>query len=81
MGRKTAVLGFSVNQEIAAEYEQLTARQKTTKSELFRRMVETYKDRLAEEEFFALQRKMGRRARRRGPLTEKEVARIVFEDR
>jgi hypothetical protein len=81
MGRKTAVLGFSVNPEIAAEYEQLTARQKTTKSELFRRMVESYKDRLAEDEFFALQRKMARRARRRSPLTEKEVARIVFEDR
>jgi hypothetical protein len=28
-----------------------------------------------------LQRKMGRRARRRGPLTEEEVTRIVFEDR
>jgi hypothetical protein len=81
MGRKTAVLGFSVNPEIAAEYEQLTARQKTTKSELFRRMVESYKDRLAEDEFFVLQRKMARRARRRGPLTEKEVSRIVFEDR
>ena len=81
MGRKTAVLGFSVNPEIAAEYEQLTARQKTTKSELFRRMVESYKDRLAEDEFFALQRKMARRGRRRGPLTEEEVARIVFEDR
>ena len=81
MGRKTAVLGFSVNPEIAAEYEKLTARQKTTKSDLFRRMVESYKDRLAEEEFFTLQRKMARRARQRGPLTEKEVAHIVFEDR
>lgn len=81
MGRKTAVLGFSVTPEIAKEYERLAARQKTTKSELFRRMVETYKDRLAEEEFFALQRKMARRARRRGPLTEEEVTRIVFEDR
>ena len=81
MGRKTAVLGFSVNPEIAEEYEKLTIRQKTTKSELFRRMVETYKDRLAEEEFLGLQRKMARRARRRGPLTEEQVARIVFEDR
>jgi hypothetical protein len=81
MGRKTAVLGFSVTPEIAAEYEKLTARQKTTKSELFRRMVETYKNRLAEEEFFMLQRKMSRRARRRGPLTEEEVSRIVFEAR
>jgi hypothetical protein len=81
MARKTAVLGFSVNPEIAEEYEKLTARQKTTKSELFRRMVETYKDHLAEEEFYALQRRMARRARRRGTFTEEEVARIVFEDR
>ncbi|MBA5866423.1 MAG: CopG family transcriptional regulator [Nitrospira sp. CR1.3] len=81
MGRKTAVLGFSVTPEIAEEYEKLTARQKTTKSELFRRMVESYKACLVEEEFFALQRKMARRARRRGPLTEEEVSRIVFEDR
>jgi hypothetical protein len=81
MGRKTAILGFSVTRELAAEYEKLTARQRTTKSELFRRMMETYKARLAEEEFFALQRKMSRRARRRGPLTEEQVSRIVFEDR
>ena len=81
MGRKTAVLGFSVSPEIAEEYEKLTARQKTTKSELFRRMIETYKGCLAEEEFFDLQRKMARRARRRGTFTEEQVARIVFEDR
>lgn len=81
MSRKTAVLGFSVTPEIAEEYERLTARQKTTKSELFRRMVEAYKDHLAEEEFLTLQRKMGRHVRRRGRLTEAEVSRIVFEDR
>ena len=81
MGRKTEVLGFSVNPEIAAEYEKLKARQKPTKSEIFRRMVETYKDRLAEEEFYALQRKMVRRFRRRSPFTEKEVSHFVFEDR
>ncbi len=81
MGRKTKVLGFSVAPEIAEEYEQLAERQRKTKSELFRQMVEAYKSRLAEEEFFNLQRKMARRARRKGVFTEEEVDRLVFEDR
>ena len=81
MGRKTKVLGFSVGPEIADEYEKLAERQKKSKSELFREMVEAYKAKLEEEEFFRLQRRMARRAGRKGPLTEKEVERIVFEDR
>jgi predicted transcriptional regulator len=81
MGRRTAVLGFSVSPELAREYEKLAARQKTTKSDLFRRMVETYKVQLDEEEFARLQRKMAGRARKRGVFTEEDVDRIVFEDR
>lgn len=81
MGRRTKVVGFSVSPEIAEEYERLTARQRTSKSELFRRMVETYKIKLAEEEFFRLQKKMSAKARKKGIFTEKEVDRIVFEDR
>ena len=81
MGRKTKVVGFSVSPEIAEEYEKLTARQRTSKSELFRRMVETYKIKLAEEEFFRLQKKMSAQAQKKGIFTEKEVDRIVFEDR
>jgi predicted transcriptional regulator len=81
MGRRTAVLGFSVSPELAREYEKLAARQKTTKSDLFRRMVETYKVQLDEEEFSRLQRKMAGRARKRGVFTEEDVDRVVFEDR
>ena len=81
MGRKTRVLGFSVAPEIAEEYEQLAERQRKSKSELFRQMVEAYKAKLVEEEFFRLQRKMARRARKKGVFTEKEVERLVFEDR
>jgi len=80
MGRRTKVVGFSVSPEIAEEYERLTARQKTSKSELFRRMVETYRVKLAEEEFFRLQKKMSATARKRGIFTEKDVDRIVFGD-
>jgi len=81
MARKTAVLGFSVSPALAKEYEQLAEREGTTKSDLFRRMVEAYKAERAEQEFFALQRKMGRRARKAGVLTEEDVERIVFENR
>lgn len=81
MGRKTRVLGFSVAPDIAEEYEQLAERQRKTKSELFRQMVEAYKARLEEEEFFRLQKKMARRAGKKGVFTEKEVERLVFEDR
>jgi uncharacterized ferritin-like protein (DUF455 family) len=66
---------------IAREYDRLSARQGTTKSELFRRMVETYKTHLDEEEFFRLQRKMAKKARAKGVFTEKEVKRIAFENR
>jgi len=81
MARRSRVLGFSVAPEIAEEYEQLAERQRKTKSELFRQMVETYKAKLEEEEFFRLQRRMARRARKKGVFTEKEVERLVFEDR
>lgn len=81
MGRKTRVVGFSVPPAIAEEYERLAERQRTSKSELFRQMVEIYKANLEEEEFFRLQARMARRVRKKGRFTEKEVERIVFENR
>jgi hypothetical protein len=44
-------------------------------------MVDSYQAKLDEEEFLSVQRRMTSRAQRRGRLTEKEVERIVFEDR
>ena len=81
MSRKTEVLGFSVSPALAREYEQLAKRERATKSDLFRRMVHTYKAEREEQKFLALQRKMASRVRKTGALTEKEVERIVFEDR
>ncbi|TMB67376.1 MAG: ribbon-helix-helix protein, CopG family [Deltaproteobacteria bacterium] len=81
MGRNTRILGFSVAPEIAEEYDRLAQRQKKSKSELFRQMVETYKARLDEEEFYRLQAKMARSVRKKRIFTEKEVEKIVFEDR
>ena len=81
IARKTSVLRFSVSPTLAKEYEQLAEREKTTKSDLFRRMVTTYKAECEEEAFASLQRKMARRARKIGVFTEEEVERIVFEGR
>ena len=81
MAHKTSVLRFSVGPALVREYERLAEREGTTKSDLFRRMLTTYKAEREEEEFVALQRKMARRTRKTGVLTEAEVERIVFEDR
>jgi hypothetical protein len=81
MARKTAVIGFSVSPALAKEYERHAKLARTTKSELFCRMVERYKAEREEEEFFKLQRRMARRARKAGVLTEEDVERIVFEER
>ena len=81
MARKTRVLGFSVPPEVAEEYECLAKLTGRSKSELFREMIRTYKARRDEEEFFRLQRKMARRVRAKGGLAEKDVERLVFEDR
>lgn len=81
MARKTRVLGFSVPPEVAEEYERLARDERRTKSELFREMVETYKAKREEEEFFRLQGRMAQRARAAGVLTERDVERLVFNDR
>jgi hypothetical protein len=44
-------------------------------------MLENYKAKVDEEEFFRLQARMARRAQRKRIFTEKEVEKIVFEDR
>lgn len=81
MSRKTTVLGFSVPLEVAEEYERLARRQGTTKSELFLRMVSAYKARMEEKEFFHLQRRMSGHAGRRGDFTERDIEKLVFDDR
>jgi hypothetical protein len=81
MGRNTRILGFSVAPEIAEEYDRLAQRQKKSKSELFRQMMDNYKTKLDEEEFLRLQARMARRAQKKKIFTEREVEKIVFEDR
>ena len=82
MARKASMLlRFSVSPALVREYERLAEREGTTKSDLFRRVVTTYKAEREKEAFVALQRKMARRVRKTGVLTEREIERIVFRDR
>jgi metal-responsive CopG/Arc/MetJ family transcriptional regulator len=81
MARKTRVVGFSVPPAVADEYERLAKREGRSKSELFREMIAAYKVKREEEEFLRLQARMSKRARARGVLTEKDVERLVFDDR
>jgi predicted transcriptional regulator len=81
MPRRTKVLGLSVSPEIADEYERLAKHERRSKSELLREMIAAYEAKRAEEEFLKLQARMSRRAQARGVLTEKDMERLVFEDR
>jgi metal-responsive CopG/Arc/MetJ family transcriptional regulator len=81
MARKTRVVGFSVPPAVADEYERLAKREGRSKSELFREMIAAYKVKREEEEFLRLQARMSKRARARGVLTEKDVERLVVDDR
>lgn len=83
MARKTKVIGVSVEPAVAKEYERLAKEARTTKSELFRRMIETYKNALWDQEFRQLQRESVEHVRKTFGrlLTEEEIDRMCFEDR
>lgn len=81
MPRTAKTIGFSVPPKLKKEVETLAKKAGMTKSELFREMVRAYKQREFETEFYALQRKLSKRARERGIFTEEDVERIVLEGR
>jgi len=81
MPRKSQLIGFSVSSDVAADCERLAQREGRSKSDLLREMIAMYKAKREEDEFFRLQKRMALRARGQGVLTEKDVDRLVFEDR
>lgn len=81
MGRTAKTIGFSVPPEVKKEIETLAKRERMTKSELFREMLRAYKQLRAEREFFAIQKKISSRVRRKGVFTEEEIEKIVLEGR
>ena len=81
MKRRRVAMTISVPPEIANNYEKLARQEAKNKSQLFREMFLLYKTRTLEQEFYDLQRQGTRLARKKAILTEKDVERIVFEDR
>ena len=81
MKRRRVVMTISLPPEIAENYEKIAQQEAKNKSQLFLDMFLLYKARTLEQEFYDLQRQGARLARKKGILTEKDVERIVFEDR
>lgn len=79
--RKTVVLGFSVPPKMAREYETLAKTERKSKSELFREMIKLYRQYREEKEFFRLQERLSRQAKRLGIRTEEDVERLIHEAR
>jgi metal-responsive CopG/Arc/MetJ family transcriptional regulator len=72
---------ISIPPAVAEEYDRLARATAKNRSELFREMFEAYRRTRGEELFNDLQRYGSRKARQRGVRTERDVERLVFEDR
>lgn len=81
MGRSRVAVTISIPPQLANEYDRLARGTAKNRSQLFREMFALYRQSQDEEVFRALQRYGRRKARERGILTERDVERLVFEDR
>lgn len=81
MSRGRIAVTTSIPPAMAREYARLARTRAKSRSELFREMFDAYRRAQAEEEFGPLQRYGARKAKALGVLTERDVERIVFEDR
>ena len=81
MGRNRVAVTISIPPRLAADYDRLARNTAKNRSQLFREMFELYRASQEEEAFRSLQRYGRRKARERGILTERDVERLVFEDR
>ena len=79
--RGRVAVTISISPTIAKEYDRLARATSKNRSELFRDMFDTYRRARGEEMFTELQRYGSRKARERGIRTERDVERLVFEDR
>ncbi|MBI2203453.1 MAG: ribbon-helix-helix protein, CopG family [Candidatus Rokubacteria bacterium] len=66
---------------LAKEYDRLARETSKNRSQLFREMFDSYRRLQADEAFEKIQRYGARKARERGIRTERDVERLVFEDR
>jgi hypothetical protein len=81
MPRKNRILRLSIPSDLTEEFRGSARDLGKSKSELFREMIAVYKARQDEEELYRIQRRISRQLSRSKSFTEKEIERIVFEDR
>ena len=81
MGRTRVAITISLPPRLANDYDRLARAAAKNRSQLFREMLELYRQSQEEETLRSLQRYGRRKARERGILTERDVERLVFEDR
>jgi metal-responsive CopG/Arc/MetJ family transcriptional regulator len=81
MARNRVAVTISIPPQLAAAYDRLARVTAKNRSELFREMFELYRQSREEEVLRSLQRYGRRKAREQGILTERDVERLVFEDR
>jgi predicted transcriptional regulator len=81
MGRGRVAVTISVPAEVAADYDRLARATAKDRGRLFQEMLALYRQRQEEAALRRLQRYGRRKARERGILTERDVERLVFEDR
>lgn len=79
--RGRVAVTISIPPELAKEYDRVARTTAKNRSELFREMFDVYRRARGEELFSELQRYGSRKARDRGVRTERDVERLVFEDR
>ena len=78
--RKRIAITISVPPDMAKEYETMAKIKGETKSQLFREMFSLYRQEKLEDDFYRLQ-KYGTKKARQMMLTEKDIERLVFENR
>ena len=79
--RGRVAVTISIPPALAKEYDRLARATAKNRSELFRDMFDTYRRARGEALFDELQRYGARKARARSVRTERDVERLVFEDR
>ncbi len=79
--RGRVAVTISIPATMAKEYDRLARDAAKNRSELFREMFDIYRRTRDEEAFDELQRYGSRKARGGGVRTERDVERLVFEDR
>jgi metal-responsive CopG/Arc/MetJ family transcriptional regulator len=79
--RSSRVLAVSVPPDAASDFERLAEAEGRNKSELFREMLRVYRAYRETQSFESLQRYGAAQARSRGIRTEKDVERLIQENR